>query len=93
MRLAPFVVHVAGEPADWLQRCVACGVVLTDNTAWPAGRVAVAGDDDPHGGPSWWPVSALVATDKVEGSNRASCTYTVEPGRALDDDERPCVTA
>jgi hypothetical protein len=96
-RRAPLLlVHVAGEPTpDHLQRCVPCGTVLTDNTGWWEGRVAVPtlGDDDPGpAGPSWWPSGALVATDKEIGSHRASITYVVESGTPLDDDEKPCVS-
>jgi hypothetical protein len=89
-QLPPFVVHVAGKPDGWLQRCVACGFVLTDNTAWGDRGVATRTGDEQHG-LSWWPDSALVATDKEPGSCKASMTYTVEPGRVLDDDERSCV--
>lgn len=86
--LAPFVVHTAAMPGpDLIQRCVACGTVLVDNTAWAEGRVAVLAGDDR--GPTWWPQAALVATDKVPGSCAPSITYTID-GRALDDDERPC---
>lgn len=85
--MEPFTVHTAGQPGnDHLQRCVPCGVVLTDNTAWAEGRVAVMDGDDT--GPPWWPVGALVATDKIPG--RASMTYTVEGGRPLAADEAAC---
>lgn len=86
--LPPFIVHTAAAPGpDMLQRCVLCGFVLTDNTAWAEGRIAVMEGDD--SGPSWWPAAALVATDKTPGSAMASCTYTLD-GRGLDHDEQLC---
>lgn len=107
-RYAPFLVHVAAapsvvegstnSPAAAVQRCVACGVILIDNTAWLEDRVAVAtfgaeaGTEVPDG-PSWWPAGALVATDKEPGSHQAAITYVVEEGTPLGDDERPCVGA
>ncbi len=106
-RYAPYVVHVAGapavtpsgtSPAHALQRCVACGVTLIDNTAWLEDRVAVAtfgadaGTEVPDG-PTWYEAGALVATDKEPGSHQASITYVVESGTPLGDDERPCVGA
>jgi hypothetical protein len=84
--LAPFVVHTAGAPVDALQRCVPCGFVLTDNTAWFEGRVAIPIGQDDHG-PSWWPSGALVATDK--NGSHVSITYVVD-GRHLAPDEIPC---
>lgn len=94
--LPPMLVHVAGEPGpDHLQRCVACGFVLTDNTAWwSEGGVAVWSPDGDaaDAGPSWWPSGALVATDKEPGSGKPSITYTVDAAIPLDDDERPCVS-
>lgn len=90
-RLAPLLVHVAGEPqGDHLQYCIPCGTVLTDNRAWFTGDVAVVDGDD--AGPSWWPAGALVATDKEPGSHQPSITYVVDGG-PLDDDEQPCVGA
>lgn len=94
-RQAPFVVHVAGapevhtSPPSAVQRCVACGAALIDNTGWLHDQVAVPEGDD--SGPAWWPVTALVATDKEPGTCKPSMTYVVEQGRALDDDEQPCV--
>lgn len=88
--LPVFEVHVAGEPAgDHIQRCVACGAVLIDNRPWWEGRVAVPVDDAATAGPSWWPVGALVATDKRRDGTGGGMTYTVD-GRGLADDERPC---
>lgn len=90
--MPPVLVHVAGEPQpDHLQRCVPCGTVLNDNRSWWAGTVAVMDGDDT--GPSWWPVGALVATDKEPGSHQPSITYVIEQSVGLDDNERPCVSA
>lgn len=87
-RKAPFLVHVAGSPMALVQRCIACHTILTDNTGWAEGRVAVMDGDD--SGPSWWPVGQKIATDKEPGSCSASMTYVVE-GDELGDDEQPCV--
>jgi hypothetical protein len=91
--LAPLVVHVAGAADGLVQRCVACGAELYDNRAWFEGQAAVlTGTGETEDGPSWWPVGALVATDK-DGSGQPSCrpsiTYVIE-GRPLEDDEHPC---
>lgn len=88
----PFTVHVAGEPSsDHRQRCVPCGVVLMDNTAWWEQGVAVpVGQDNER--PGWWPAGALIATDRQPEQASASITYVVD-GRVdghLDADERPC---
>ncbi|MEV1013766.1 hypothetical protein AB0I89_23735 [Micromonospora sp. NPDC049801] len=85
--LEPFTVHIAAPPIGLLQRCAACQFVLTDNTAWAEGRVAVMDGDDT--GMSWWPAGERIATDKT-GEQRASITYVVQAGRRLDDDERLC---
>lgn len=84
-----FTVHAAGAPApDHRQRCFSCGFVLLDNSGWDAGLVAVP-DADAGRGPSWYPVGALVATDKTE-ERRGGMTYVVPSERPLAGDERPC---
>jgi len=88
--LAPFVVHVASAPVGATQSCAACDFVLTDNSAWFEGRVAVPAGDDSRG-PSWWPNGAQVATDKT-ATSRGGMTYLVDD-RPLDDDERYCAGA
>lgn len=93
---ARFEVHVAGEPGgDHVQRCVPCGAVLTDNRPWWEGRAVVLAGDG-RDGPLWWPVGALVATDKPrDGGPGGGMTYVVDGrgGRGLDDDERSCTPA
>ncbi len=92
-----FVVHVAGtpitvfpegdRPALATQRCVACGFLLIDNSAWLSGAAAVVEDD--QRGMSWFPAGALIGTDKRD--NRAGgMSYVRETGRPLDDNERAC---
>lgn len=106
----PFVVHVAGaavkSPASpaagetLVQRCVACGFVLIDNTAWLAGTVAVAPlnlaaaggatvEARPVDGPSWYPIGALIGTSKTD-ENQGGMTYVRPEGRPLGADERSC---
>ncbi len=96
MTLPPIEVHVAGTPGpDHVQRCVACGAVLTDGRPWYEGRVAVlvADTDAGRDGPSWWPAAALVATDKPRDGRGGGMTYVIDPQVGLDDDERPCTPA
>lgn len=86
--LAPFAVHVAAPPVGMVQQCAACGFVLTDNTAWAEGRVAVMDGDDR--GLTWWPTGERVATDKTSPRS-GGMTYVLGPeDRPLADDERMC---
>lgn len=106
-----FVVHVAGAPtkvfpgpdtaAAATQRCLACGFLLIDNTAWmngtalsaPLALMAEGGeyiDAKVPDGPSWYPAGALIGTDKVDG-RPGGMTYVHPDGRPLGDDEVPCV--
>jgi hypothetical protein len=103
------VVHVAGAPtkvfpgpntdASATQRCVACGFLLIDNTAWLAGRAEVVLELAAEGGgtipartvdgPSWYPAGALIGTDKTS-ETAGGMTYVKPDGAALDDNETAC---
>lgn len=85
--VAPWTIHIAGEPIGAYQQCVACGFVLADNTAWLEGRVAVP-DADTNRSPTWWPAGQRIGTDKT-ATNRGGCTYVLS-NRDLDDDGRLC---
>jgi hypothetical protein len=88
--VSPWTVHIAGTPVGPIQACVACGFILEDATPWLEGRVAVPdGQDASH---RWWPVGALIGTDKQPGE-RGGCTFVLEEGRPLDADERMCAGA
>lgn len=89
MTVPVWTVHVAGPPAGVQQKCIACGFVLDDVTAWVEGRVAVvAGTDVMH---SWLPTGARIGTDRADGA-AGGCTYVIQ-GRPLNHDERLCVGA
>lgn len=91
-RPTPNLVHVAGERSGWLQHCIGCGTLLTDNTRWNGGLVEVTGDDDPAEGPQWWPAGAQVATEQGAPGARVTM-YLVGMGDVpLDELEQPCVS-
>ena len=43
--MSNYVIHLAGELIDLVQRCVRCGIVISDyrHAAWPPGQDAPTG--------------------------------------------------
>lgn len=69
-------VHIAGEPVDRVQRCVACGLVLEDRRDHPA---------PPAPPPTFWPVAGRVA---MYGGGQSA--YVIRDGQPLGSNEVMC---